>query len=213
MKNAMRQQLLLIGLLCFSHNIFAESAERPDVHVGDRWVWQHTNGLVNEMDRTQIEDVVEVTDHEIKTRARVKGRPGSGIMAYTKDWNPVDVGSARFAPFLKTLDFPLEVGKKWTGEADKMLFSNGRHGKFFVKGEVAALEKIVVPAGTFDAYRINLSLEAAGTDEDVGIGHTVQTIWYAPSVKRYVKLESTFARDGRERSKDVYELLEFSLRQ
>jgi hypothetical protein len=74
------------------------------------------------------------------------------------------------------------------------------------------MEKVTVPAGTFDAYKIELHLDATATDEDANIGNTVESIWYAPAVKRYVKLENTFTRDGRVRSKDVYELLEYSLR-
>ncbi len=212
MKGMICQRILLIGLMSLSVSAFAESSEQPDVHVGDRWAWQHTNGLVNEMDRTQIEDVIEITDKEIKTRVRVKGQPGSAVAVYSRDWSPIDIVSARYAPLLKELDFPLQVGKKWNAEADKMLFSNGKHGKFFLKAEVAALENITVPAGSFDAYRVNLSIEAAGTDEEANIGHTTEAIWYAPSVKRYVKLESTFARDGRVRSKDIFDLLEYSLR-
>jgi hypothetical protein len=191
---------------------FAQNPDKPDIHVGDRWSWQHTNGLADEKDFTRIEDIVEVSANEISTRVRVKGKPGSAIATYTREWNPIDVVSAQYAPYLKDFAFPLETGKKWVGEADKTLFSNGKHGKFSLKGEVVAFEKITVPAGTFDAYKISVLLDASGTDEDVNIGNTVETYWYAPSVKRYVKLENTFKRDGRVRSKDIYELLEYSLR-
>jgi hypothetical protein len=196
----------------FASYVFAQSTDKPDIHVGDRWSWQHTNGLANEKDFTQIEDIVGVSDNEISTRVRVKGKPGSGIATYTREWNPVDVISAQYSPYLKELTFPFDVGKKWDGSADKMLYSNGKHGKFFLKAEVVAFEKVTVPAGTFDAYKINVVLDASGTDEDANIGNTVETYWYAPSVKRYVKLENTFKRDGRVRSKDIYELLEYSLR-
>lgn len=201
-----------IFLVGFTASTFADNLNNPDIHVGDRWSWQHTNGLANEQDFTQIEDVVEISDSEIKTRVRVKGKPGNVIAVFTREWNPVDVVSARYAPFLKDFSFPLQVGKKWDGSADKMLFSNGKHGKFFLKGEVVALEKITVPAGTFDAYKINVTIDATGTDEDANIGHTTETYWYAASVKRYIKLVNTFSRDGRERSKDIYELLDYSLR-
>ncbi len=191
---------------------FAVGTDIPDVHVGDRWSWQHINGLANERDVTQIEDVIEVSANEIRTRVRVKGKPGNAIATYTREWNPIDVASAQYSPNLKDLAFPLEIGKKWDGNADKMLFSNGKHGKFFLKGEVVAFEKVTVPAGTFDAYKINVIIDASGTDEDANIGNTVESYWYAPSVKRYVKLENTFKRDGRVRSKDIYELLDYSLR-
>ena len=57
-----------------------------------------------------------------------------------------------------------------------------------------------------------MHVDAIATDEDANIGNTEETIWYVPSVERYVKFENTFSRDGRVRSKDVYELTEFSLR-
>jgi hypothetical protein len=190
----------------------AQNTDIPDVHVGDRWSWQHTNGLANEKDMTIIEDVVELSANEIRTRVRIKGRSGSGIATYTREWNPIDEGSAQYTPHLKELAFPLDTGKKWDGSADKMMFSNGKHGKFFLKGEVVAFEKVTVPAGTIDAYKINVVLEATTTDENANIGNTVISYWYAPSVKRYVKREITFSRDGRVRSKDIYELLDYSPR-
>jgi hypothetical protein len=199
-------------IVLFSVNAFAQGTDKPDVHVGDRWSWQHTNGLANEKDLTRIEDIIEVSDNEIRTRVRVKGKSESGIATYTREWNPTDVIYAQYDPNLKEYAFPLEVGKKWKSSADKRLFSNGKHGKFFLEGEVVAFEKVTVPAGTFDAYKINVALDASGTDEDANIGNTVETYWYAPSVKRYVKYENTFKRDGRVRSKDIYELLEYSLR-
>lgn len=200
--------------LVFSGSTVAavEKADRPDVHVGDLWSWQHTNGLAGEKDYTTIEDVLEVSDSEIKTRERVKGRPSSSVAAFTREWNPADVVIARYDPFLRELSFPLQIGKKWDASADKMLFSNGKHGNFLLKGEVVALEKVTVPAGTFDAYKITLHIDATVSDEDANIGNTVETIWYAPAVKRYVKYENTFSRDGRVRSKDVNELVQYSLR-
>lgn len=203
---------LVAAMMMLAVGAFAESVDKPDVHIGDRWAWQHINGLANERDFTQIEDVVDISDNEIRTRVRIKGKPGGGIATFTREWNPIDVVSARYDPYLKDFAFPLQIGKKWDSSADKMLFSNGKHGKFFSKSEVVAMEKVTVPAGTFDAYKINVSIDAAGTDEDANAGHTVETYWYAPTVKRYVKFENTFTRDGRVRSKDVLELLEYSLR-
>lgn len=203
--------VLAVGIL-LAAGVRAENADRPEVHVGDRWSWQHTNGLANERDYTTIEDVIDVSGTEIKTRWRIKGKPNSSIAAFTLEWNPVDVVTARYEPFLREFAFPLQAGKKWDASADKMLFSNGKHGKFTVKGEVLGVEKVSEPAGVFDAYKISLHIDAIGTDEDANIGNTVETIWYAPAVKRYVRFENTFSRDGRVRSKDIYDLLEYSLR-
>jgi len=206
------QIALVIGMSGFTIPAFAQSAERPEAHIGDRWAWQHTNGLAKEKDTTKIEDVIEVTDTEIRTRLRTKGQPNSAVAAYTRDWNQIDMVTAQYDPYLKRFEFPCQVGKTWQSTADKMLFANGKHGKFVVKGEVATFEKVSVPAGTFDAYKIVLTMDAVSTDEDVRVGQTKEIHWYAPVVKNDVKLENTFSRDGRVRSQDIFELIEYSLR-
>ncbi|HXX75223.1 MAG TPA: hypothetical protein VEI50_08845 [Nitrospiraceae bacterium] len=206
------QVAIVCGVSCFTTLAFAENAERPEPHVGDRWAWQHVNGLAKEKDTTKIEDVIEVTETEIRTRLRTKGQPNSAVAAYTRDWNQVDMVTAQYDPYLKRFEFPCQVGKAWQSTADKMLFANGKHGKFVIKGEVASFEKVSVPAGTFDAYKIVLTMDAVSTDEDIRVGQTKEIHWYAPLVKNDVKVDNTFSRDGRIRSQDIFELVEYSLR-
>ena len=67
----------MAGLLWLAVPVVAQTVERPDMHVGDRWSWQHTNSLTNEEDWTKIEDVMSVDAKEIRTRIRKKGTPDS----------------------------------------------------------------------------------------------------------------------------------------
>ena len=203
---------LLLSLVSLASHAFAQSADKPEIHVGDRWSWQHTNAMVNEKDFTRIEDVFQASEKEVRTRTRIKGKDGSWITIYTPEWNPIDITGARFDPSLKRFDFPLQVGKKWSGVTDKMLFSNGNHGKWFFKNEIVTFEKVIVPAGTFDAYKIVFVQDAVTTDENANTGKTVETHWYAPSVRNDVKIEMVFTKDGEVRSKNNFELLEFTLR-
>jgi len=204
--------VLISCVLFFSINVFAESADAPAVNIGDRWEWQHTNALVNESDKTIIEDVIELNNSEIKVRERLKGRPDFGIAIFTQEWNPKDVIDAKYEPLLRLFKFPLEVGEKWTDTCDKRLLSTGKHGKFSVKGEVLGQEQITTPAGKFDTYKVKVILDAVGTDEDANTGHNEDIYWYAPEVKNYVRLQHTFTRDGVVRNKDIQELQDFSLR-
>jgi hypothetical protein len=199
-------------LICLAVPAWADSGDKPDLHAGDRWSWQHINGLVNEKDYTRIEDVIDVSPKEVHVRIRRKGTPGMVLETYTADLNPVDTGGERYDPSLMRFEFPLQAGKKWNGTFDKMLLTNGKHGKFYVKAEVGALEKVSVPAGGFDAYKVTLTYDATATDDDAMTGQTVETIWYAPTVKNVVKSDTAFTRDGQLRSRDDYELLEYSLR-
>jgi hypothetical protein len=172
----------MVGYFCLAAPAMAQNVERPELHVGDRWSWQHTNGLTNEEDWTKIEDVISVNDKEIRTRIRKKGTPVNVIATYTPDMNPVDTGGERYKPNLTRFEFPFQPGKKWSGEFDKMLFASGKHGKFLVKAEVTGPEKISVQAGDFSAYKIKLIYDATATDETALEGKTVESYWYVPEV-------------------------------
>jgi hypothetical protein len=181
----------------------ADNADRPELHVGDRWSWQHTNGLANERDYTTIEDVIEVSGTEIKTRWRIKGKPNSNIATFTPEWNPVDVVTARYEPLLREFAFPLQVGKKWDASADKMLFSNGKHGKFTVKGEVLGMEKVTEPAGAFDAYKISrhpmctsatIGNSARSMDSRTRHSSRQRTAWWKSTIGKSLSSCTTWAR-------------------
>jgi len=153
------RRIFAIGIL-LAAGARADNADRPDVHVGDRWSWQHTNGLANERDYTTIEDVIDVSSTEIKTRWRIKGKPNSSIAAFTLEWNPVDVVSARYEVLLREFAFPLQVGKKWDASADKMLFSNGKHGKFTVTGRCIPTSAHPLPTATRER-----NIDSTGSDQ------------------------------------------------
>lgn len=94
---------------------------------------------------------------------------------------------------LKSL-WPLKVGNKTT----QTVSSTGRDGKAYTSNvtlTVAAYEKITVPAGTFDTFRV----------EESKVGDAAPRIhWWAPSLAASVK--ETFP-DWMDRSKlKVYEL-------
>ena len=186
----------------------AETADAPDLHVGDRWSWQHSNLMSMERDFTKIEDVVEIGDKEFRTRIRVKGTAGNAYLTYASGWVLLDTGSERYQPGVVRYAFPLSVGKKWNDTFDRSLLNSGRHGKFEYSAEVVAMEKVTVPAGTFDAYKIIFQFFAVGTDADANVATTKEVHWYAPVIKNDIKSESTLIKDGMIRSKDGFELLD-----
>ncbi len=116
----------------------------------------------------------------------------------------VDPGGARriYSPYINTFDskgkeivqlkFPLAVGDTWKEEWD-WVNKNGKFGTNKLKFEVLGLEDIVVPAGTFQAFKIegNGFVEDKATQAGPLSGHSrqIETFWYAPSVKRIIKYE------------------------
>jgi len=71
-------------------------------------------------------------------------------------------------------------------------------------------ERVTVPAGVFDAVRINITGETPVFRNDLGIQRFVYTVWYAPSVGRYVQSRhQTFDRRGMGSGDEWVELTKF----
>lgn len=109
------------------------------------------------------------------------------------------------------LTFPLRVGDKT--KYDKRPWSNG-NGHNSAECEVKAVEAVTVPAGTFDAFRVECdgSWQRVFDRRSVGAnsGRTQETIWYSPMVNGYVKWNLfTYGLAGRSLIKEQTELAEF----
>jgi hypothetical protein len=82
------------------------------------------------------------------------------------------------------------------------------------KVEVLGRESVSVPAGTFDAFKV----EVWSNRRQTGSPATLQvepvrvryTIWYAPQVKRYVRMQRTVvSANNSEIEKDLFELVAY----
>jgi hypothetical protein len=74
-------------------------------------------------------------------------------------------------------------------------------------------EKITVPAGEFDAMKVELTAfyqgEEVGTNG--GSGQLKETLWFAPAVNNFVKLEYQDSDwQGRIFNRDMWELTTFA---
>jgi hypothetical protein len=89
-----------------------------------------------------------------------------------------------FKPQAFGLSFPLEVGKKWDGKYTGYTAYNGVSWDSDTRCEVKPPEIVTVPAGQFDAYRIDCvhNWTSGGLDGQAHI-----SAWYAPKVGAVVK--------------------------
>ena len=205
--------LIVFGIL---GSVWADnSVGIPDVHIGDMWKYKVLDGYSNETTGQFSNRIVKVDDKGIVFQYRNllnKDASKQNLIYATREWNVFDNGNQTWDPFLPEYKFSLSVGKTWSQEYR----GSNNEGKTFsglLKAKVVALEKVTVPAGTVDAYRIELDLESRNTGEDANIYRNHIIIWYAPIVKKYVRRENTTISNGRERSKRIEELFEYSLRE
>jgi hypothetical protein len=120
-----------------------------------------------------------------------------------------------FAPYLGTVD----EGKFALGFASAAAYPLGGSGlaPWVTKSSTRGWESITVPAGTFKALRMDISGERARDDftNQAHAGKFKVSVWYAPDVKRFVRLEHWYysgaiAMRGRLMGHDIIELLKYS---
>jgi hypothetical protein len=181
-------------------------AERPQVKVGDRWSYSIKDRRAPS--RTLSLEVVEVGDSEIRLKSVTNS--GEFQVINTPEMNLVSStdGSAA-TPHAAFFSFPMAVGKSWPVKYD-WRNSNG-NGTFEGTRKVEGIEKVTVPAGTFEAYRISFK----GTYHNRANGNSgdSQNVdWYAPAARAMVKRERVQMTRGNIFEDSVWELTETSVK-
>ena len=157
-------------------------ADSPEIKVGDHWKQEQkdkrTGNKESEINRT----VTAVT------ATLVEGTENDGKFAMTSELNPVESTTVVISGDPKFLSFPLEVGKKWSFKYNFANKTNEGKGRVQLDAEVLAYEKVTVPAGSFDAFRI----QAKGfwnNDASRQNGRSKFIYWYAPAARSVVRTE------------------------
>jgi hypothetical protein len=165
---------LAVGVL--SSHAYAQKATLPTPVMfadGDTWEWRVVDQL------TKIEEQ-RLTRSVVSENGTVNFaysiRRGSGVTSEFTD------GSYKSSA-KPWRDWPLEVGKKWTMNAD-WTTSEGRSGNTRQDAEVVAYEEVNVPAGKFMAFKIE---QRGWYTVRAGRGKQNDTYWYSPEALADVK--------------------------
>jgi hypothetical protein len=173
------------------------AADRPQYQLGAQWI--RTDGIY-ELVRIEGDRYIFSSSQGGETHlTRNLGLAEiAGIRRVTGSWE-LD------PPF--QLSWPLQVGK--TGKQAGVFRTSTVPGDWRAQTEwtVAALEDVTVPAGTFKAYRIAVTLRAEHGSSSGGGGFGARAtqrqivdfvsrfnLWYAPSVERFVKSDGPTSR-------------------
>lgn len=185
----------------------ASGTVKPVVKVGDVATY-----VVNmKADRRAVEETVTITSvdaSQIKSAHVRPGRTSEGIA--TLEWGTVQGGGSgtRFDPPIQSLKFPLTVGDEWKSTYEST-GDNQTRSKGDLAFRVVATEKLRIPAGEFDTFRIESKGWVTGITWQGSI-QVRQTQWYAPSISRFVKTEFKDFRGGSLWNDTVTELKSFT---
>lgn len=160
--------------------------ERPTFTKGDTWTYRVLDAWTDkELRQFQTEFAAADGDNLV---FRSTNLPSSGVNTIRTDLSTNScrtMQNSTESVCAGPYKFPFVVGLKTS--YDKLPYPNGS-GYNQAECSVVAAEKITVSAGEFDTLRMECSGYWNNVFGSVANGSFKETIWYAPSVKRYVKI-------------------------
>lgn len=176
----MRIFLLVVASLLVP-GAHAQMALPPSVAVGDEWrfaVYYTVPSAVP--NRSWVVKAV----NSVHIEATENGEP----LVMTRELNVLD--SPRHSESdPRALSFPMRVGDRWRYSTDWLFKAKSSRGTLVVDVKVVSYEAIRVPAGTFEAFRLEARGQLGGNSPSNTFfaGETTTVYWYAPAARTIVK--------------------------
>ena len=169
------------------------SVPAPRLNGSERWVYEQINPYNNLRVRT-LTDTVEVNPAGGFTVVSRSDRPGDPVKMQTvpQPWS-VSAERAgatwhRYAPALTVIPFPIAPDSHWL----ETLTATDEHGEARRQqtwGRALGWERVSTPAGEFVALRIERNRNLGDRDNTWFDTEVRETLWYAPTVKRWVRID------------------------
>ncbi len=165
--------------------------------AGDTAVYRVVNAYNGES-RGELHYRVEKADAALVIVSVTPSSPAEGLLhteVYTPDGNwlrhpvinhdiPIEYD---FRPPYPAYVFPLEVGKTWSLRVEAT--NPARRNNVRVDARVVAAERITIPAGSFDTFKIRRQVYAGDWDGFLNETNIREIEWYAPELGRPVRIE------------------------
>ncbi len=170
------------------------AAPAPTYRVGDRWVYQVSDGFRDPLTWVETHEILSVAPAEITVRITQRGEHVDTVR--TERWSApglvttgalYDSETRRFAEPLQRYNFPLVPGKVWNQWVDNVNDTTHVEGAINRYVVVGGWDKITTPAGTFDAVQLRVLMRL--DDGEFWRWPTTcgDRVWYAPEVRAIVR--------------------------
>jgi hypothetical protein len=205
--------LLIVPLATFGYicEAPAQVADLAGVLPGDRWVYEVTDEITGDIKGTTTIVVVDVSEKEINTRWSARGTASARQAVFDRNWSRVDDSVWKYTPSDGSgIKLPLRVGQNWRFEGKGRHFQNGTAFSLNGQSKVVGTETLTTSAGTFETFKIETTTRQINANDQTKGATTTTTLWYAPSVNRWVRRTYKFQVEGRLRESQTEELADYS---
>jgi len=171
-------------------------AQVPQLHVGDRWTYQASDGYRKQVTWQETYEIASVTPDAITVKVAVKG---AGVdHTRTEIWSAPGVmvqgaiyetETRKFDPPWIRYKFPMKPGDSWSQQIRDPNKEPGPYGPIQSKVTVGGYEEVKTPAGTFNAIKLRYFLRL---DDETFWRFPTEcnyVVWYAPDPGVMVRAE------------------------
>jgi hypothetical protein len=220
---------IAMGCLCAAWALpaLAQSVNAPTFKAGDTWTYKITTekGNAGWTQNHEVSTVSRATPSSIYFQTKQEGstQPPRELVSGI-DWSRMRDVNGKETVVNRPLSFPLTVGKTWELDYTEQQPNKAHKAEtFHNKYTVIGYESIQVPAGTFNALKIEAegrwdaeiapSQSAVATTQatqngtvavaqvsktlaTTATGRTYKAFWYVPEIKRFVRTEEEYYNNG-----------------
>jgi hypothetical protein len=205
--------LLIVPLATFGYicEAPAQVADIAGVLPGDRWVYEVTDEITGDIKATTTIVVLDVSAKEINTRWSARGAAGARQVVFDRNWSRIDDSVWKYTPSDGSgIKLPLRVGQDWRFAGKGAHFQNGTAFSLNGQSKVVGSEQLTTSAGTFDTFKIETTMRQINSKDQTKGATVTSTLWYAPSINRWVRKTYKFHVEGRLRGSETEELTDYS---
>ena len=169
------------------------SVSAPQVKVGDFWEYRVKDAYTGFDRGLRRYEVSQVSPDRIVVNVTQDGQPVDA-QVYAPGWNGLDAPLTnlqrfRYAPAFPAYAYPLEPGKTWYTVVEATDPVTQRRYRVHTRAKVVGWERIRLPAGEFDALKIQRQVFAGNGDAVRSQEEINETDWYVPALRRTARSE------------------------
>jgi len=166
----------------------------PALRSGDAWAYTTYDGYTHIPKGTVDYRVTRVQGDTVTVERNHEGRASQEFFTASGAWleRPLtNLQDLRYQPALAALPFPLHAGKRWREYVQATDPATGRAYRVRIDGEVLGWDRVRVPAGEFDALKVQRYIYAGNFDYFRTEERIRELDWYSPQLGAVVRHEES----------------------
>jgi len=165
------------------------------VKVGDYWEYAVRDGYTGIGRGLQRYEVSAVDTNRVTVDVTHDGQRVDALV-YAAGWNGLELPLTNlqrfnYTPAFPAYVYPLEPGKRWYTVVNATDPVTRKTYRVHTQGRIVGWERIRVPAGEFDALRIQRYVFAGNQDSFKTQESIAETDWYVPALRRAARTQAS----------------------